>query len=222
MKVGIVGTGNMGRALGVRWARGGHRVLFGSRDPRKAAAVAASCSAEAGDLDAAAAFGEVVLYTVRDVLPSELLRAPRELAGKIVVDCNNTVVLGLTVPDPEGRPGFRFTRAVPSLAERLAGDVPGARVVKAFNTLPAHLIELDREALLPHHLSVFLCSDDAAAKEAVKALAEELGFVGVDGGELSNAGLAEAAADLVRYQILTGRRGDTTTLSLREVGEIRP
>jgi predicted dinucleotide-binding enzyme len=56
MRIGIIGTGNMGRALGLRWARGGHDVLFGSRDLSKAETAAASApnSAQAGDFDAAA------------------------------------------------------------------------------------------------------------------------------------------------------------------------
>src|SRR5262245_62295714 len=91
MKIGISGTGNMGRALGLRWAAVVHHVLFGSRDRSKAESIAAidSGRAQAGDFDAAAAFGEVVLYTVRGVLPSALLRNPRALAGKIVIDCKN-------------------------------------------------------------------------------------------------------------------------------------
>jgi predicted dinucleotide-binding enzyme len=91
MNIGIVGTGQMGRALGLRWAGAGHRVLFGSRDLNKAKAVAASApgEAEAGDFDAAAAFGEVVLYTPRDVLPSGLLRNLQALSGKVVIDCGN-------------------------------------------------------------------------------------------------------------------------------------
>ncbi len=193
MRIGIIGTGNMGRALGLRWARGGHHVLFGSRDLSKAKAVAAGSpgSAQAGDFDAAAAFGEVVLYTVRDVLPSGLLREPQALAGKIVIDCNNSAILGLDIPDPDHRPGIHFTTPIPSLAERLAADAQGARVVKAFNTIPAKVIELDREKLEPHRVSVFLCSDDPQAKSVVGGLAEELGFVGVDSGELERAQLVE-------------------------------
>ena len=68
MKSGIIGVGSMGRALGLGWARGRHQVLFGSRDviKAKASAVASPTSAQAGDFDDAAAFGDVVLYTVRD------------------------------------------------------------------------------------------------------------------------------------------------------------
>lgn len=221
MKIGIIGTGNMGRALGTRWAQAGHRVLFGSRDPEKARAVAAGCSAQAGDHDAAAAFGEVLLYTVREVLPSALLRTPQALAGKVLVDCNNAAVFGLDLPDPRRRPGFHFQASIPSLAERLAADAPEARVVKAFNTIPAKVIELERDVLLRHRVSIFLCSDDAAAKATVRTLAEDLGFVGVDGGGLERAGQAEALADVVRFQILAMGRKATTALALQDLEEAR-
>src|SRR5882672_399531 len=135
MNIGIVGTGNMGGALGTRWARDGHAVLFGSRDPGKAKAAAARAAktAQAGDFDAAAAFGDVILYTVRGILPSVLLRHPHTLAGKVVIDCNNTDLDGDMRPisvDPGG----------PTLAEQLAADVPHARVVKAFSSLPHRII----------------------------------------------------------------------------------
>jgi 8-hydroxy-5-deazaflavin:NADPH oxidoreductase len=217
MKIGIIGTGNMGRALGLRWARGGHEVLFGSRDRSKAEAVAAGSpgSARAGDFDAVAAFGDVVLYTVRDVFPSSLLRHPQVLDGKIVIDCNNSTILGLDVPDPEHRPGVHFTTLIPSLAERLAADAKGARVVKAFNTMASQVIELDRETLLPHRISVFLCSDDPQAKTVVSGLAEELGFVAVDSGELDRARLVEAVADFIRFQILGMGLGPFATISVK-------
>jgi 8-hydroxy-5-deazaflavin:NADPH oxidoreductase len=222
MRIGIIGTGNMGKALGVQWAQGGHQVLFGSRDRRKAGSVAASCSAQAGDFDDAAAFGEAVLYTVREALPSSLLRSPRSLAGKIVIDCNNSGVLGLDLPDPDRRPGFHFATPSPSLAERLAADVRLARVVKAFNTMPARVIELGREILARHRISAFLCSDHADAKAVVEQLAGELGLVPVDAGELEHARLVEAVADLVRLQILARGTGPGTTISLHRLEELRP
>src|SRR4051794_38792560 len=115
MKIGIIGTGSMGVALGVRWAGAGHEVLFGSRDRAKARAAAgrASPSARAGDFDVAADHGEVILYTVRGIRPSQLLREPRALAGKIVIDCNNSDA------DPR-RPGEFDPAPVPSYPEQLA------------------------------------------------------------------------------------------------------
>jgi 8-hydroxy-5-deazaflavin:NADPH oxidoreductase len=219
MRIGIIGTGNMGRALGLGWARRGHDVLFGSRDLGKAKAVAASGpdSAQAGDVDEAAAFGDVVLYTVRDVFPSSLLQKPQTLAGKIVIDCNNSAILGLDISDPDRRPGIHFTAPIPSLAERLAADAKGARVVKAFNTIPSKIIELERENLAPHRVSVFVCSDDPQAKSTVSSLAEELGFVAIDSGELERAQLVEAVADFIRFQILGMGLGPFATISVRLV-----
>jgi predicted dinucleotide-binding enzyme len=216
MRIGIVGTGNMGRALGLRWARAGHKVLFGSRYVKKAEGIAAeaSGSTQAGDLDAAAAFGEVVLYTVRNYFPSRLLKEPQALSGKIVIDCNNSAMLGLDIPDPKNRPGIHFTTPVPSHAERLAADAAGARVVKAFNTMASQVIELGRDQLARRHISVFLCSDDEHAKSVVNQLAEELGFIGVDCGGLERAQLVEAVGDFIRFQIIGMGLGPFATISL--------
>jgi len=206
----------MGRALGLGWARAGHEVLFGSRDLNKAKTIASICSlsTQVGDFDAAAAFGEVVLYTIRDHLPSKVLKNPQALSGKIVIDCNNSAILGLDIPDPEDRPGIHFTIPIPSHAERLANDVPGARVAKAFNTMASRVIELDRDELARRRVSVFLCSDDSEAKSIVKGLAEELGFIGVDCGELERAQMVEAVGDFIRFQIIGMGLGPFATISV--------
>jgi 8-hydroxy-5-deazaflavin:NADPH oxidoreductase len=217
VKIGVIGTGDMGRTFGLRWARGGHEVVFGSRDFAKAEAIAGrgSASARGGDFDDAAEFGDVVLYTVRDVLPSKLLRRPLALDGKILIDCRNSAILGYETPDPDGRPGIHFSTPIPSLAERLAEDAPGARVVKAFNTVASRVCDLGRETLAHHGVSVFLCGDDDAAKATVSRLAEELGFVGVNSGALERARLVEAVADFVRFQGVGMNLGALVTMSLR-------
>ena len=209
----------MGRALGVGWARVGHEVFFGSRDLNKAKAIAtnATASTQAGDFDAAAAFGKVILYTIRDRFPSSVLKKPEALSGKVVIDCNNSAILGLDVPDPGTRPGIHFSTSVPSHAERLAADVPGAHVVKAFNTMASQVIEFDHDELAQRRVSVFLCSDDARAKSVVKGLAEELGFVGVDCGELERAQLVESVGDFIRFQIIGMGLGPFGTISLNLV-----
>lgn len=214
----------MGRALGLGWARGGHDVLFGSRDLIKAKAIAAKGSASTlvGDVDAAAEFGDVILYTIRDHFPSTVLKEPQVLSGKIVIDCNNSAILGLDVPDPGNRPGIHFTTPIPSHAELLATDAPRARVVKAFNTMASQLIELDRDELVRRRVSVFLCSDDAQAKLVVKGLAEELGFVGVDCGELERAQLVESVGDFIRFQIIGMGLGPFATISVNLPGEHYP
>jgi 8-hydroxy-5-deazaflavin:NADPH oxidoreductase len=209
----------MGRALGLRWAHAGHEVFFGSRDLSKAKAIADSNprSVLAGDFDAAAAFGDVILYTIRDRFPSNLFKDQQALSGKIVIDCNNSAILGLDLPDPEHRPGIHFAIPVPSLAERLAADTPGARVVKAFNTMASQAIELDRETLARHRVSVFLCSDDEQAKSVVKELVEELGFIAVDSGALERARLVESVGDFIRFQIVEMGLGSFATISVNIV-----
>jgi predicted dinucleotide-binding enzyme len=147
-------------------------------------------------------------------MPSALLRDPRALAGKVVIDCNNRDV------GDDRRPGeFRFDTPppVPSHSQRLAADVPQARVVKAFNTVAQPVIEIDREQLARHRVSVFVCGDDPTARATVKSLAEELGFVGVDCGPLASAWLVDALADFIRYQIGPMRGGPFTTISLGRV-----
>ena len=213
MQIGIIGTGNMGRTLGLRWAAAGHHVLFGSRDAAKAQAAAerAGAPAQAGDADAAVAFGQVVLYTARGVRPSELLRAPEALVGKIVIDCNNS--------DFDAERGEFVAAPVPSFAEQLAHDVPGARVVQAFNTLPSRVLELPRERLAAHRVSLFACSDDDEAKRTVIRLGEELGLVGVDGGELVRARIIDGVVDCIRFQIARMGRGTLTTISLHSLAE---
>ncbi|WP_437628039.1 NADPH-dependent F420 reductase [Sorangium sp. So ce1151] len=208
VKIGVIGTGNMGRTFGLLWASNGHDVLFGSRDRAKAEVVAAKHErARAGDFDDAAAFGDVILYTVRGAFPSTLLRAPQALAGKVVIDCNNRDF------------DSRIDRPTPevSLAERLAADVPQAKIVTAFQTIPHVVAELGRDKLAPQRISVFLCSDDAAAKATVQGLVDELGLVGIDSGELKRARLLEAVGDFIRLHIGARGHGIYTSLSIRPV-----
>src|SRR5260370_35889976 len=113
MTIGIIGTGNMGRALGTGWAQAGHDVFFGSRDPAKAKEAAGEF-AESGGFDDAAAFGSIVLYTVRDVLPSNLLRQTETLTGKVVIDCTNSAILGLEVSYPQRPSRLHFEPPAPS------------------------------------------------------------------------------------------------------------
>jgi predicted dinucleotide-binding enzyme len=216
MKIGIIGTGNMGQALGTGWAQAGHDVLFGSRDPAKAKD-AAGDFAQSGNFDDAAAFGSIVLYTVRDVLPSNLLRTPETLTGKIVIDCTNNAILGVEVPDPQGRPGVHFETTIPSRAERMAADIPRARVVKAFNAIPGSVIALGAEKLRPNAVPVFLCADDEDAKSTVKQLVEDLGFIGLDSGRLEHANVVEGATDFLRLQIVAMGLGTFATLAIKMV-----
>jgi 8-hydroxy-5-deazaflavin:NADPH oxidoreductase len=207
MKIGIIGSGNMGRSLGILWAEQGHQVLFGARTAEKGQAVAelAGGGTQGGTNDEAAVFGDVLLYSARGVDPSEVLTSTEVLTGKILIDLNNS-----TIPE-----GFAYEPIVKSLAEILAERVPQAIVVKAFNTMSQEVFELAPEPLKNYHVSVFVASDDANAKQTVMQLAEEIGFVAIDCGGLRNARSIEGIGDFIRFLLIGQLQTPYATISVQ-------
>lgn len=205
MRIGILGTGNMGRSLGVRWARLGHDVFFGSSDAARAehAAQLAGDSARAGTYEEAAAFGEVIVHTARATLLTKLLDNTSQLDGKIVVETNNGPVPGDFRYEPQGQ----------SFTEQLQADVPNARVVKAFNTMAQEVFEIPPDELRKSNVSVFLAGDDRNAKEAVSKLAGEMGFQPVDFGAAYRGRLLEELGDIVRWGIAGLEHGPFATIN---------
>ena len=197
LRIGIVGLGPVGRTLGSLWARVGHEVAFGSRDPARAAeAVAGLVGARAATQESAAAFGDVVLWTPRGVMPAD----PEMLAGKIVLDPNNREV----------GPGESYAarRPVgPSFAEQLQAAAPRARVVKAFNIVVMRLLRENPERLQASGAQVFLAGDDPEAKRVAAALASDTGLGAVDLGDLQAAWMAEVMADTFRQAMATSPAG---------------
>jgi predicted dinucleotide-binding enzyme len=197
MRIGIIGVGPVGQTLGTIWARAGHEVAFGSRDPvRAAAAVMGLAGAHATTQEQAAAFGEIVLWTPRGVM----LADPNILAGKIVLDPNNRepdAGCDYASPRPRG----------PSFAEQLQAAAPRARVVKAFNTVVMRLLRENPERLTASGAQVFLAGDDAEAKTVAAALAADAGLGAVDLGGLDAAWLAETMADAFRQAMRTSPAG---------------
>ncbi|MEO8705515.1 MAG: NAD(P)-binding domain-containing protein, partial [Kofleriaceae bacterium] len=209
-KIGIIGTGNMGRLLGALWAELGHEVLFGARDVARAREAAALCPARSrsGTNDEAAAFGELVYLNPRDVPMRELLARPDVLDGKIVVDSHN---------GPMPRP-FELLAPARSRSELLQAELPKARVVKAFNTMAQEVFDACPERIAPAHISVFVAGDDDEARTTVMRLASEMGFVPVDCGGIASARLLEVLGDLARSFI--GARSDLrTTFSVHSAPE---
>lgn len=194
MRIGLVGgTGKEGRGLALRWARAGHEVIIGSRDPAK------------GDNAAAAERGEVVVLCVPFAAHDETLRelAPR-LEGKVVVD----LVVPL-VPPAVTRVVVPDGGAVALVAQRI---VPAARVVAALHHVSSvHLSDLE------HRMDgdVLICGDDAAAKDVVIALVRDLGMRGLDAGPLANAVALEAMTPVLLY---LNKRHKRAGLGLRIAG----
>lgn len=206
MKIGIIGSGNMGRSLGILWAEQGHEVFFGARTGAKGEQIAAVAGhkTQGGSNDEAAAFGMVLLYTARGVNPAEVFSSVNVLDGKILIDCNSQEI-------PEG---FDYPAITVSIAEKLAAEVPKARVVKAFNTMAQELFELAPNPLKTYNVSVFVAGDDDEAKQTVMQLATEIGFQAIDCGKLRHARLIESAGDLIRLLMIQQKMGSTATISV--------
>jgi predicted dinucleotide-binding enzyme len=188
MKLGIIGAGNVGSTLGRRWAAAGHEVRFGVRDVGDARVVRLLSEigpkASAGSNAEAAASAEVVvLATPYDDTP-EALAAAGDLAGKVLIDCTEPVVMG---PDILKR-GLLIGHNT-SAAEQIAARAPGVKVVKTLNTVGWPVMANpqfgSQKAVMPY------CGDDAAAKAAAARLVGDLGFEPLDAGPLANARLLE-------------------------------
>lgn len=213
MRIATLGCGQLARVLGGAWADLGHEVYFGSRDPEKAWQMAREIGrgTRGGSNVDAAAFGEVILHTVRQV-PSSFLPVTSVLATKIIIDCTNRADVSEL-----GEAGW----ASPSLAELVQADVPAARVVKALNHLPADLFEHPPEVLQRMNVAAPFCGDEHSAKLVVEALLEQLGLRPVDCGRLSAAAMLEAHGTLVRTMSTTSA-GPVMTLSISELPAAAP
>ena len=211
MKIGIIGSGNMGRALGVRLAALGHEVMFGARraEQARAAADLTEHGARAGSNEEAAGFGEVLVWTMREPDPAAVLSDPELLDAKIVVDLNNRDY------ETEARSGAWFETA---FAERLQENAPRAKVVKAFNTIAMESFGTSPDALKAAGAQIFLAGYDQTAKATVAALAADVGFESVDVGASPAAFRAvEALGDVIRLIMIEAGRGGQAHLVLRNL-----
>ncbi|HMC89389.1 MAG TPA: NADPH-dependent F420 reductase [Gemmataceae bacterium] len=189
MRIGILGAGNVGGALGRGWANKGHDVFFGVPRPKDTKTQdlvrGIGPKARAGTVADAAGFAEVVVLATPWQATQDALRGAGNLAGKVVVDCTNPLnsdFTGLAV-------GYTT-----SGAEQVAEWAKGARVFKAFNqtgfNIMANPVFDGRPAVL------FVCGDDDASKPTVLKLATDIGFEAIDAGRLVIARLLEPYAML--------------------------
>ena len=177
MKIGVLGSGNVGQALASGAVAQGHQVMVGSRDPQgektQAAIAALGAQATAGTYADVARFSDVVFLTVPWRAAQETLEQAgvENLAGKVLVDVTNAVVWGPNGPSisPD------LTK---SAAEMVQGWAPEAHVVKAFDHVGANLMPDGKQ--LGEPATLFIAGNDDAAKQTVAAFAEGLGWDVVD------------------------------------------
>src|SRR6266446_576620 len=207
MKIGIIGAGHIGGTIGELWAKAGHPVFFSSRHPEQLQDLVARLGppAQAGTVDQAIAFGDVVFIAVPyGALPQIGKDYGKSLAGRIVLDANNAVA---------GRDG--------AIAEEAERDgigatsqkyLAGTRLVRAFNTLSYMIFA--REANRPDpRLAIPIAGDDVEAVQVAAGLVRDAGFEPVLVGKLADArrfqrgapgyGQAVTAAELKQKLSLT-------------------
>ena len=207
MRLGIIGSGNMGGPIGRLWAEAGHRVLFSSRNPEELMDLVriAAPRASAGYTDAAASFGEVVLLAVP---PSAIPQIGEDyshlMQGKVVIDLTNPRV------DRDGRITEQWLEMGTGLA--MAQYLPGVRLVKAFNTLPYLLFDDANRS--GERIGVPIAGDDEEALAIVASLVRDAGFDPVIVGPLARARDFDRNS---RGNLVTGM----TARQIREVLNIR-
>jgi predicted dinucleotide-binding enzyme len=191
MKVTIIGAGNMSSGLVKQLSQAGHQIRVTARNQDKAQTLAAlhkNVTAVAANEALADSDAVIVATGYADAVPA--LQALGDLRGKIVIDITNPLTadyMGLTIGHTT------------SAAEEIARALPGAEVVKAFNTVFAQVLADGPQLANGERVSVFYASDSERAKQAVKTLIDSAGFKAVDAGGLKNARYLEPLAGLNIY-----------------------
>jgi NADPH-dependent F420 reductase len=188
MNISIFGTGNMASGLASLFAKAGHHVTLSSRDTAKAHSVAAELGngIQAASFADAASTADTVILAVPYEAAADVIDAAGGLAGKIVIDITNPLTADFS--------GLSIGHTT-SAAEEIQKRAPDAKVVKAFNTIFASVLQNGGKAA-GKPATVFIASDDAEARRNVAALAASAGLAAVETGGLASARYLEPVAGL--------------------------
>ncbi|MBP2831859.1 NAD(P)-binding domain-containing protein [Aquimarina sp. U1-2] len=188
MKIGIIGSGNIGGTLGQHWAKVGHEVKFSSRHPENLQSLVAHQpdKLSASTVEEAADFGEVILLATPYGMLLDVHQVVGELHNKILIDATNYYVQrdGLQMKKQMQVEGYRETQWV-------AKYFAGAMVSKAFNTIPAH--QLKNDAFTPENGDKIIpfAADGEESRQVTRHLIEQIGFVPFLVGSLADTKLVE-------------------------------
>ncbi|MGH9833115.1 MAG: NADPH-dependent F420 reductase [Blastocatellia bacterium] len=201
MKIGIIGAGNIGATAAKLFTKAGHEVaISNSRGPESLRDVVAELGerAQASTVEDAAKFGDVVLVSIPLGKYKSLPPAP--FYGKVVIDSNNYY------PERDGH-FAALDRGETTSSELLAEHLPGARIVKGFNTIWSEHLKAQGDTRLPleDRRAIFIAGDDSEAKEIVAKLIEGIGFAAVDMGSLREGGERQQPGTAVYNRNVTAR-----------------
>lgn len=217
MKIGVLGTGDVGRVLSAGFASRSHEVMIGTRDPGAQEVQdwleQTGNDVLAGTFAEAAAFGEAIVLAigwphVQDVIE---LAGAGNFAGKLVMDATNPLRF-----EVEGQPPVLDVGHTDSAGEQAQRWLPEARVVKAFNIVGhPHMVDPEFPEGKP---DMFICGNDGAAKKTARELIESLGWPPViDLGGIENARYLEPLAMIwIRHFFNQGFNGNHAFKLLRK------
>jgi predicted dinucleotide-binding enzyme len=213
MKIGIMGAGNMGSAFASRLAAADHEVAIAARELDEGRKVANQVGhrVRAVPREELAEGTDLLILATPYGGSVDALRSVRHTDGKAVIDISNPLN-----GDMSGL-GIGHTT---SAAEEIQRAVPGAKVVKAFNTVFSAV--LGSQPGGDSKVQVFYAGDDAGAKDTVRRLVESIGFEPVDGGPLSNARYLEPLGMLNIWLGYVGGRGTSIAPRWETVGSAVP
>lgn len=200
MKIGITGSGRIGAHLAQLLVKAGHDVaISNSRGPESLSDLVVELGprARAETVDGAARFGDVIFLAIPWRTP-EGLPKPELVKGKIIVDAMN----------PYSASGEVMDLGDSTSSEETLKQLPGARLVKAFNTMfYQDLAKRGRTDLPePERLAIFLAGDDAEAKRVVSELIRQIGFTPVDTGSLREGGRSQQPGSPIYNNPMTGQQ----------------
>ncbi len=212
MKIGIVGSGNMGSALARCITLAGHDVLMTARNLSAAEKTAKQIGPRVKVVPPTEVAKGVDILIAATSAGEQLnaLKSCGNLNDKIVIDIANPLQ-----PDMSGL-SVGFTT---SFAEELAKALPGVKIVKAFNTVFAQVFNEGPDFGKGIRASAFYCSDDESARKTVQQLIESIGFEAIDAGPLANARYLEPMGMLNIWFGYMAKRGTGIALSLVQRGQ---
>ncbi|MGH9139543.1 MAG: NADPH-dependent F420 reductase [Vicinamibacterales bacterium] len=205
MRIGVIGSGQVGQTLSQGLAKHGYELRIASRSPAKLAEFSSTSGIPTGTFADVAAWAEVIVLAVKGDAADAALReagAPN-VAGKLVIDTTNPIA---SEPPEDGVLKF-FTSPNDSLMERLQRAFPDARLVKAFNSVGSALM-IDPAFPGGVKPTMFYCGDDAGAKEVAARILDDLGW---DVADMGTAKAARAIEPLCQLWCIPGFRENAWT-----------
>lgn len=190
MKIGIIGSGNIGGTLGQHWAKAGHEVMFSSRNPDDLKAIADPIGAHTGTVQEAADFGEVILLAIPFGKVPDVAKQTGTLDRKILIDATNPY------PQRDGEMAQQVIDSSQTATGYVAEQFPGAQTVKAFNSIYYRVLADQAWRSGADRIAVQVSGNDTSSKQTVKQLIEEIGFAPQDLGDLSHSTIFEPGAAL--------------------------